>query len=91
MTESMNSSLFPGLSLFGYPVIEIEDRYVPVIQLRADCPVSDEFRCEMNQWLLDTFGTRDVSTVPKGIIYQTTFGFIMRKSDLAAVKLSDPL
>jgi hypothetical protein len=31
---------------------------VPVLALSVDCPVTDDFRVEMNKWLLDMFGAR---------------------------------
>ena len=33
---------------------------VPVLKLRHNTPVTDKFRTEMNQWLLDTFGEKEV-------------------------------
>jgi hypothetical protein len=88
----MSNSLFPqhpfGLSsLLGLSVVEIPDRYEPVLQLRESVPVSDGFRRDFNAYLLETFGMRDISLVPKGTSF--IFGgthLMMRASD--AVKLS---
>lgn len=42
-------------TLFGMRVVEMPRR--PKMQLSEDCPVTPEFRKEMNAWLLDFFGT----------------------------------
>ena len=45
-----------GLRVFSHPLLKAE----PVLKLRASVPVSDEFRAEMDAWLLERFGTREV-------------------------------
>ncbi len=46
---------FGAQQIFGMRVVEIPRR--PKMQLSEDCPVTPEFRKEMNAWLLDFFGT----------------------------------
>lgn len=40
--------------LFGITVVVSEDR--PKMQLSADCPVTPDFREEMNRWMAEFFG-----------------------------------
>lgn len=42
-----------GMEIVVSPLVQ----KVPKLKLRPDCPVTDEFRGLMDQWLLDTFGT----------------------------------
>ena len=45
-------------TLFGIPVhISNQPLVRPKLQLMPHTPVSDEFRSEMNAWLLEMFGT----------------------------------
>lgn len=51
--------------LFGLPIHSnplIPDT-MPVLQLSSTVNVSDAFRAEMNQWLLDTFGVKQVAFI----------------------------
>ncbi len=88
----MSNTLVPpypfGLSsLLGLSFVEIPDRYEPVLKLREGLCVSDEFRRDFNAYLLETFGMRDVSLVPKGTSFIIGGSHLMmRASD--AVKLS---
>lgn len=73
-------------SLFGMDVIEAPVRYVPILKLSYSAPVSDEFRTEMDVWLLDLFGNREVSILPLGSCF--TFGniVVMRPEHLAIIR-----
>ncbi len=47
----------------GEPVTIRSERFVEIkpiamIRLSDDCPLTDAYRAEMNDWLLHTFGTR---------------------------------
>lgn len=48
--------------LLGFQVIVSPDR--PKMQLSKDCPVTDDFRREINMWMLSFFGTTNL--VPDG-------------------------
>ena len=41
-----------GVRVFESPLLEAK----PKLKLSPSCPVSDEFRAEMDAWLLDRFG-----------------------------------
>lgn len=43
---------FAGMRVFESPLLEAK----PKLKLSPSCPVSDEFRAEMDAWLLDRFG-----------------------------------
>ena len=43
---------FAGVRVFESPLLEAK----PKLKLSPACPVSDEFRAEMDAWLLDRFG-----------------------------------
>lgn len=62
----------------GLKIIEAPAKYEPVLKLRDDAPVSDAFREEMNAYLLDLFGTRDVSLVRPGQAYLFGENIVMR-------------
>ena len=68
-------------TLFGLPVITsslIPDE-VPKLSLHPDAPVGDKFRAEMNQWLLDMFGTKKVAFVINGkqfVIHPKNFAIL---------------
>lgn len=51
--------------LYGKKVI-VSPSY-PAMQLSESCPVSEGFRKEFNEWLLNFFGTK--CAVPRGIVY----------------------
>lgn len=74
-------------SLFGFDFIEVKPKYAPKLKLSDSCPVSDSFREEFNQWLVDQFGMRDVSIVPKGTAYMIGNKMILRTEEI--VKLTN--
>jgi hypothetical protein len=43
----------------GVPIIENSclPEFTPVLELKLDTPVTDEFRANFNQWLVDMFGS----------------------------------
>lgn len=50
-------SLFGVMDLLGIKIFEAPDlEPKPKLKLSPACPVSDEFRAEMDAWLLDMFG-----------------------------------
>jgi hypothetical protein len=53
--------------LFGMQVVISPD--VPKMRLSRDCPVSPEFRLEMNDWMLSFFGTTNL--VADGQVFKT--------------------
>ena len=68
-------------SLFGMNIQICPTNIVPKIKLGDAAPVSNEFRAEFNAWLLDMFGTRDLSIVPLGQIYFCSNTIIIRPED----------
>jgi hypothetical protein len=59
---------------------------VPVIKLRDDCPVSDEFRAKFNRWLVEEFGTRDESIIPLGMAIMFGSNMAMRPQDAVLIR-----
>lgn len=54
---------FSGIRIFEAPALEAK----PKLKLSPTCPVSDEFRAEMDAWLLDRFGV-DPETLGKSVV-----------------------
>lgn len=54
MTTAQERFKLPELTYMGYKVMIVPPR--PRMQLSDDCPVTPEFRKEMNQWMADFFG-----------------------------------
>ena len=52
----------PTMTLYGLKVILSPDR--PKMQLSKDCPVTDDFRKEINAWMVEFFGTTNI--IPDG-------------------------
>jgi len=80
----MNSDMKP-FTIFGVDVIPIPVRMVPKIQLGEAAPVSDKFREEFNAWLLEMFGTKDVSMFKPGTIYRFGNKIVMRPEDVVKI------
>jgi hypothetical protein len=78
--DGLFTSPFNSLGL-GLPIFEIPDDIRPVIELSEDVVVSDEFRRECNKFYLDIFGTKDYTTIDKGIAWRMPNMLVMRKSD----------
>lgn len=74
--------LMPRSRLFGMDIVEAPVRVVPKIKLGDAAPVSDEFRAEFNAWLVQTFGTRDVSPVQPGMAYMFGNKILMRPESI---------
>lgn len=72
--------------LFGMDIIEAPVRLVPKIKLGDAAPVSDKFRAEFNAWLVQVFGTRDVSPVQPRMAYMFGNKILMRPE--AVVRLN---
>lgn len=75
--------LMPRRRLFGMDIIEAPVRVVQKIKLSDGCPVSDEFRADFNAWLVQMFGTRDVSPVQPGMAYMFGNNILMRPESIA--------
>lgn len=72
----MNDYLFPfpTKSIFGFNIIEAPRR--PKMQLSEDCPVTDDFRKEINAWMIEFFGYDD--TIKIGTAYMFGNNLVMR-------------
>lgn len=53
---------FGGMKLYVNP-----DTVRPKMQLSDDCPVTPDFRAEMNAWMLEFFGSVVENSVPDGV------------------------
>ena len=71
--------------LFGMDIIEAPVRIEQKLKLRQDAPVSDAFRREFDSWLLEMFGTHDVSPVKTGTAYLFGNSVLMRKEDVVRI------
>ena len=67
--------------LFGMEIKVCPTNIVPKIKLGEAAPVSDEFRAEFDAWLLEMFGTRDLSILPRGQVYIFGRTVVMRPED----------
>lgn len=74
-------------SLCGLGIVEAPSRYEPVLKLRQDAPVTDGFRAEFDAWLVEMFGTRDVSPIPAGTAYLFNNTLLMRREDVARISI----
>jgi hypothetical protein len=75
-------------TLFGLNIIEVPTTLVPKIKLSDDCPCSDAFRAEFNAWLLEMFGTRDVSFIKPGMAYMFGGNVMMRHESIVRLNCS---
>lgn len=74
-------------SFAGMRVHEIPTKYEPVLQLSEDFKwVSDEFRTKQNLWLLEKFGTRDVSIVPLDMALMFNGNIMLRQDQIGILK-----
>jgi hypothetical protein len=68
--DRLNRELLGGGGLLcGRRVVELPTHRSPKLKLSPDCPVSDEFRAEMDAWLVEQFGYRDASIFQPGRAY----------------------
>ena len=74
----MDAMRFEMNTRFGLDIVEASVRIVPKLQIRDDVPMTDAFREEMNDWLLETFGSIDLSPIPKGVAYMFGNTIVMR-------------
>ena len=77
--------MFGALDLLGIRIFEAPDlEPKPKLKLSPACPVSDEFRAEMDAWLLDIFG---VDIGDDGLIsIRTPLGIHMAPSIIRALR-----
>lgn len=71
--------------LFGMQIIEAQEKRIPKMQLSADCPVTDDFRKEMNAWLIEFFGYKD-PIIPLNTIYMAGNRLIMRPETVVKIQ-----
>lgn len=50
----------------GLKIVICEDQIIPKMQLSEDCPVTPDFRVEMNAWMREFFGVTRENIVPDG-------------------------
>ena len=73
---------FP-FSWSGLKIVESPPRIVPKLRINDNVPMTDEFRNEMNSWLLDMFGVVDNSIQPIGMAWQFGNTLVMRPETIA--------
>ena len=80
----MNTNTLLGLNIIESPHVQP----VPVLQLRPQFVwCSDEFRAEMNAWLLEMFGTKEVMYVFDGrALGLNSSGIFMNPKHIAMIK-----
>lgn len=71
---------FTGLRIVTSPLLES----VPVLQVRDNVPMTDEGRANMNKWLLDMFGTRDVVMFMNGGVVMSPSAFVQLQNEIKA-------
>jgi hypothetical protein len=71
MTRKLDTAPIPG----PVQVIMVPDQ--PKFQISPDCPLTPEFRAEMNAWCLSFFGTTNHIADGEIISSDTTFGKFM--------------
>jgi hypothetical protein len=59
-----------------FPIEDLEPPLEPRLKLRESVPMSDEFRAEMNQWLLDIFGRQEKFEPHMGLLITQAMGFL---------------
>lgn len=66
----------------GLKINTVEPKIVPKMTLSKNVNVSDEFRADIDAWLLELFGTRDLTPIERGkFIVSDAFGFVAVRSD----------
>lgn len=73
-------------SLFGMQIIETPQKRIPKMQLSEDCPVTDEFRKEINEWMIEFFGYKEESIIPLDTIYMFGNSLIMRPETVVKIQ-----
>lgn len=84
LNQRYSADPFRMNSIFGMKVIEAPRK--PKMQLSADCPVTDDFRKEMNDWLIEFFGYE--SFVPINTAYVIGGSHIIMRPEMV-VKLAN--
>lgn len=77
-------SVFPPLSILGLKVAVVKPQ--PKMQLSHDCPVTDDFRKEMNQWMIEFFGYQEPTYPPKGKGYMMGDTLLVHPEDYAEMQ-----
>lgn len=88
VTDPLESRFMGARPFFGMRIQVARENIVPKIRLGESAPVSDEFRAEFNDWLLQMFGARDMSLVKHGeaICFGNTI--VMRRADIMRIAKS---
>ena len=85
--DRLNRELLRVGGLFcGRRVVELPTHRSPKLKLSPDCPVSDEFRAEMDAWLVEQFGYRDTSIFPPGRAYLFGDEIVVHAADVARLR-----
>lgn len=59
----------PAQTMFGFKVFVLPDR--PKMKLSPECPVTPDFRAEMDAWLLSFFGIENALKDGQSIVSET--------------------
>ncbi len=73
--------------LSGMDIKVCPTNIVPKIKLGEADPVSDEFQTEFDAWMLEMFGTRDLSILPRWQVYVFGRTVVMRPEDFCRLQM----
>jgi hypothetical protein len=71
---------------FGMKIYEQPVKIVPILKVSDSVEMTDCAREEMNAWLLEMFGTREVSAIPKGMALVFGDKLVMRPETCAIIR-----
>ena len=73
---------------YGFRMIEVPVRMVPKLQIRTEFKYcSDEFRAEMDSWLLGMFGAEEECPIPKDTYFMLgDYGILARPEGIVNLK-----
>lgn len=83
--DRLNKALRPHV-FCGREVVELPVARTPKLKISPDCPVSDEFRAEMDAWLVGRFGYRDTSVFQPGRAYLFGNTIAMHPADVVRLR-----
>ena len=82
MPQEVQALRYKPFSMCGMDITSVPVRRVAKVKLGDAAPVSDEFRAEFNQWLIDKFGTRDITPIKSETAYMFGNRIVMRADDV---------
>lgn len=76
----------------GKMITYIKPLFFPKLKLHENCPVTEKFREDFNQWLANTFGFKKIDIIPDNVAFVLNDdSIIMNETSFnMAKKLSNP-